>query len=88
MAPNQEELDEKSIKKVWYFDALQMFSRLSGWVLVPLIIGYTLGRFLDRKYNSEPKWFFISIGVAFIFSTIGIVYQAQSEYKKIIPPKK
>jgi F0F1-type ATP synthase assembly protein I len=87
MAENQEEL-KKEPRKAWYVDALQMFTKLSGWVLVPLVVGYTLGSFLDRKYNSEPKWFFISIGLAFIISTIGIVYQAQSEYKKIIPPKK
>lgn len=75
-------------KKAWYYDALQIFAKLSGWVLVPVIIGYTLGRYLDNKYNSQPKCFLISIGIAFILSTIGIVYQAQAEYKKILPPKK
>ena len=78
---------EEMTKKAWYYDALQVFAKLSGWVLVPLIIGYTLGRYLDTKYNSQPKWFLISIGIAFILSTIGIVYQAQAEYKKILPPK-
>lgn len=81
-------MTEETPKKVWYYDALQMFVKLSGWVLVPLIAGYTIGRFLDNKYQSEPRWFFISIGIAFIFSTIGIVYQAQVEYKKINLPKK
>jgi F0F1-type ATP synthase assembly protein I len=79
---------EKPIKKVWYTDSIQMFTRLSGWILVPLVVGYTLGRYLDNKFQSEPRWFFISIGLAFIISTIGIVYQAQIEYKKIITPKK
>lgn len=81
-------LSQKTSKKVWYYEALQIFTKLSGWVLLPLLIAYTLGRYLDRVYNSEPTWFFICIGVAFIFSMIGIVYQAQTEYKKIIPPKK
>jgi membrane protein DedA with SNARE-associated domain len=81
-------MEDKISKKVWYYDALQMCIKLSGWVLVPLIVGYTLGRYLDNKYQSEPKWFFISIGIAFILSTIGIVYQAQIEYKKINLPKK
>lgn len=79
---------KENSKKPWYYDALHVFAKLSGWVLIPLIIGYTLGRYLDTKYNSQPKWFLISIGIAFILSTIGIVYQAQAEYKKILPPKK
>lgn len=79
---------KQNSKKSWYYDALHIFTKLSGWVLVPLIIGYTLGRYLDNKYNSQPKWFLISIGIAFVLSMIAIVYQAQSEYKKILPPKK
>lgn len=80
-------MSDNASKKVWYLEALRIFVKLSGWVLVPLVIAYTLGRYLDNTYNSSPRWFFISIAVAFIISMIGIVYQAQSEYKKIIPPK-
>lgn len=79
---------KEPVKKIWYYDALQIFVKLSGWVLVPLIVGYTIGQWLDHRYSSEPKWFFISIGVAFILSMVGIIRQTQSEYKKINTPKK
>ncbi len=74
-------------KKLWYYDALRIFIKLSGWVLVPLIVSYTIGQWLDHTYNSSPRWFFISIGVAFILSMIGIIRQTQIEYKKINTPK-
>jgi len=70
------------LKNPWWQESLSVFSRLSGWVLLPLIIGTFLGRWLDRKYNSDPKWFFIVIGIAFIISMIGLVIQARKEMKK------
>ncbi len=69
-------------KNPWWQESLSIFSRLSGWVLLPLVLGTLLGRWLDRKFDSDPKWFFIVIGVAFILSMIGLVIQAKKEMKK------
>lgn len=69
-------------KNPWWQESLSIFSRLSGWVLLPLIAGTLLGRWLDRKYGSDQKWFFIVIGIAFVFSMIGLVIQARKEMKK------
>lgn len=69
--------------KIWWQEPLSIFYRLSGWVILPLIVGVLLGRWLDRRYNSDPKWFLIVIGLAFIISTVGLVVQAKSEFKKI-----
>jgi len=67
----------------WWQEPLSIFSHLSGWVLLPLIVGTILGRWLDRRYNSEPKWFLIVIGIAFVVSMIGLIIQAKKEFKKI-----
>ncbi len=75
-------------KKAWYVDSLQLFSKLSGWVLVPLFTAVLTGHYLDAKHNTNSKWFFISVGIAFIVSTIGLVTQASKEYKKIISKEK
>jgi F0F1-type ATP synthase assembly protein I len=77
------EKSSQSAGKIWWQEPLNIFSRLSGWVILPLIVGMLLGRWLDRRYSSEPKWFLIVIGIAFIISTIGLVIQAKSEFKKI-----
>jgi len=68
---------------VWWQEPLNIFSRLSGWVILPLIVGTVLGRWLDHRYNSDPKWFLIVLGLAFIISMIGLVIQAKNEFKKI-----
>jgi membrane protein DedA with SNARE-associated domain len=70
------------LKQPWWQESLSIFSRLSGWVLLPLIAGTLFGRWLDRKYDSEPKWFFIVIGVAFLISMVGLVIQARKEMKR------
>lgn len=79
---------EKTPKKAWYIDSLQLFTKLSGWVLVPLFTAVLLGHYLDKQHNTNSKWFFISVGIAFIISTIGLVQQANKEYKKIISKDK
>lgn len=71
------------IRKPWWQDAVNMFAKLSGWVILPLIVGYTLGRWLDNRHDSSPKWFLICVGISFIISMIGLVRQAKQEYIKI-----
>jgi uncharacterized membrane protein (DUF485 family) len=60
-----------------------MFTRLSVWVAVPVVIATYVGNWLDEKYDSAP-WGLISVvGVAFVVSMIGLVYEAAKEYGKI-----
>jgi membrane protein DedA with SNARE-associated domain len=64
-------MDQPTVKP-WWQDALSIFTKLSGWVILPLLLGFTLGRWLDSHYQSGSKWFFICIGVAFIVFTYGM----------------
>ena len=74
---------KSSKKQAWWQPALMMFARLSGWIVAPVLIGTIVGRWLDRKYDTEP-WMFIGvIGVAFVISIIGLVTEATKEYSKI-----
>jgi len=70
-------------KKPFWQDALVIFYRLSGWVLLPLIAGTLLGRWLDHKNNSGQFWFLVVIGMAFIISMIGLMIQAKKEIDKM-----
>lgn len=72
-----------SDKQAWWQPALNVFLRLSGWILAPLILGITLGKWLDRKYGSEPWLFLATVGVAFIVSMFGLVKNAMEEFRKI-----
>lgn len=60
-----------------------LFGRLSGWIGGPIIIALFVGKWLDKKYSTEPKLFLLCVGIAFIVSTFGIVKDAMEAMKKI-----
>lgn len=63
--------------------ALKIFITLSGWVAFPVIIGAFLGKWLDRKYGTEPWLFLTTLGVCFLVSMYGLIVNALKEFKKI-----
>ncbi|HEX7586548.1 MAG TPA: AtpZ/AtpI family protein [Patescibacteria group bacterium] len=77
--PNNESKD----KMPWWQPGMILFARLSGWIGVPIIIALFVGKWLDQKYHSEPWLFLLSVGIAFIFSTYGIVRDSLREMKRI-----
>lgn len=60
-----------------------LFGRLSGWIAVPVILAVFLGKWLDKRYGTEPWLFLLSVGGAFILSSFGIVRDSVSEMKRI-----
>ncbi len=83
-APNQSVSAPSGQEKApWWQEAVSMFTRLSGWVILPFIVGFSLGRWLDQRAGGGQKWFFISLAGSFIISTIGMAWQAKKEYAKI-----
>ncbi|TAK95141.1 AtpZ/AtpI family protein [Patescibacteria group bacterium] len=67
----------------WWQPSMLLFARLSGWIGGPVILGVFLGKWLDRKYGTEPWLFLATVGVAFLVSMFGIVRDAMKEMKKI-----
>ena len=60
-----------------------LFIKLSGWIAGPIIIALFVGRWLDRKYHTDPWLFLLTVGVAFVVSMFGIVRDALVELKRI-----
>ncbi|MDD5626162.1 MAG: AtpZ/AtpI family protein [Patescibacteria group bacterium] len=73
----------KLVDKQYWMESIKIFSRLSVWIVFPVLIGALLGKWLDKKYNSSPRWFLIVIGLSFIISVVGLVKNTLEEYKKI-----
>ena len=67
----------------WWQPGVILFSRLSGWIVGPVLIGVFLGKWLDKKYNTAPWLFLLTVGSAFILSMIGMVREAMKEMKRI-----
>ena len=70
-------------KSPWWQPGLILFFRMSGWISGPIIIAIFIGKYLDKKYNTEPWLFLLSIGIAFGLSMIGIVSDAMKTMKEI-----
>lgn len=52
---------------------MEVFAQITGWMVAPIVIALFAGKWLDRKYHSEP-WIFLGLTfVAFFISITGIV---------------
>jgi F0F1-type ATP synthase assembly protein I len=74
---------EKKLGQNYWVEPLQMFIRLSAWIVFPVLLGVGAGKWLDQKYNSSPRWFLTLVGVSFVISMVGLVKNTLAEYKKI-----
>lgn len=75
--------NEDNRKAPWWQPSLVLFARLSGWIGGPILAAVFVGKWLDRKYGTEPWLFLLTVGIAFIVSMIGIVKDAIREMKRI-----
>lgn len=60
-----------------------MFARLSAWIVAPVLIGAFIGKWLDKKHDTEPWLFLTATGLSFIISMIGLTIEAKKEMGKI-----
>lgn len=63
--------------------ALRVFANVSIWIAAPVVIGVILGKYLDKRFNTEPWLFLATVGVCFLISIYGLVVNAKKEFKKI-----
>ena len=73
--------NNKNNEAPWWRDGLIVFARISGYIVVPIILGSVVGNYLDNKYNTGNLLFFISIGIAFIL-TMYLIWKEMKNYKK------
>lgn len=60
-------------KGPWWKPAFEIFSEISTWIAVPIILAVIGGKALDVRYGTKP-WFFIGCVVfSFIISSFGLV---------------
>jgi F0F1-type ATP synthase assembly protein I len=80
MDENKEKDKEKP--EAWYAEALSLFSRLSIWIAVPVILATFLGKWLDRRYESEPWLLLLCVGISFVFSMGALMREVARIYRK------
>ncbi|MEK7088896.1 MAG: AtpZ/AtpI family protein [Patescibacteria group bacterium] len=65
--------ENKKEKGIWWKPALEIFSEISTWIAVPIILALIAGKYLDERYGTKP-WLLIGFtGISFLISSFGIV---------------
>ena len=70
-------------KKPWWRDGVIVFSKVSAYIVVPVILASYIGKYLDKKYNTGNFMFLGLIVIAF-FTTIFLIWKEMKIYKKKI----
>jgi F0F1-type ATP synthase assembly protein I len=72
--------------KPYFHDALVTFGRMSGWVAGPVVIALLAGKWLDKKYLTEPYFLIGMVGVGFFVSVFGILRESK-KYIRMVDEK-
>lgn len=83
MAGGNNKRFEDNSKQAWWQPALILFAKFSGWIIVPVIAGALIGKWLDDRYGTDPWIFLTSVGFAFLISMFGLIKNVGEEYRKI-----
>ena len=65
--------NDHKIKEIWWKPAITVFANISVWIIVPILIALFLGKYLDNKYDSGHRFFFILIAGAFLVTIFGLI---------------
>ncbi|HOX10677.1 MAG TPA: AtpZ/AtpI family protein [Candidatus Moranbacteria bacterium] len=77
-------MEEQQKKNVpgWHRE-LALFFKMSCWICFPAVAGAFIGKFLDRKFHSEPWLFLFCIGFSFVLSIVEIIIIGMKEMENL-----
>ncbi len=70
-------------KYSWWAPALKLFAQMSAWIVGPIILAVFVGRWLDKRFDTSPWLFLITVFCAFVITNIGIVKQSRISIDEI-----
>lgn len=79
----KERTDQTPVVEVWWKPAILIFSKVSWWILWPIILSLILGKYLDYRFGTAPRYLLICVGVSFIVSMFQIFIILKKYMKEI-----
>ncbi|MFA5934060.1 MAG: AtpZ/AtpI family protein [Candidatus Paceibacterota bacterium] len=75
---------KQETKQSWWREPLMFSARMTGWVVVPVIIALVGGSFLDVKLGTQPWFFLVFTLFAFLISCLGITREVLRYNRRLI----
>ncbi len=79
-------MPKKDTSQNQWHEPLQVFAKVSGWVVGPIIVSLFLGNYLDHRYDTKPFAFLALTAFAFFISCFGI-YKETIQYMRSLEKK-
>ncbi len=57
----------------WWKQGVALFSEISTWIVVPMILALVAGKALDKHFGTKPLWLLILAGAGFLITAYGMV---------------
>lgn len=76
-------MENTSDKTPWWKPGVIMFSKVSASIAIPIVIALFLGKYLDKRYGTDPWIFLLLTGIAFIVSLASIWVNLSAYMKKL-----
>jgi F0F1-type ATP synthase assembly protein I len=67
----------------WWKPGVEIFSEVSTWIVVPIVLALIFGKMLDAHFGTKPIIFLSLAGIAFLFSCYKIVRVVKDYMKKL-----
>ncbi len=77
------DFDKKDGSNKDWKPALFLFVKISGWIAFPVILSLLLGKFLDKKFGTDPIIFLSLTGESFVVSVFGIIKETRKVIEQI-----
>jgi hypothetical protein len=77
----KERTDQSPVVEVWWKPAILIFSKVSWWILWPIILSLIVGKYLDHRFATAPRYLLICVGASFLISMFQI-FSIMKKYLK------
>ncbi len=67
------ETEKGNNNKPFWEPAVEIFTQVSTWIVVPILVAIFVGKGLDAHYGTRPIIFLVFAGIGFLFTCFGIV---------------
>lgn len=81
-------MENNNKKEPWYkSEYIRVFSKISAWIIGPVLISALVGNYLDKKFNSSPWILGVGLAISFTVSMVAIVKIAKKYDTEVLKEK-